>query len=220
MTPTGLARFASHTLRSDILGKSGELLLSGAETLTKGPVYLLGHNPGGSPANKRLSTVRKSIRELSKKKHNSYLDSVWPSGDTLQVRVIWLLAALGFHPRKVPASNLIFVRSKAAAGSRMETYADICWEIHEKILMIVKPGLVLVYGNSERSPYTYLRRKFDYPREQRKRAGHGEWECRSFVVPGRFRVVGLPHLSRYDITAHPEVVHWIKDLSGVRTSTR
>src|SRR5262249_13392113 len=51
-------------------------------------------------------------------------------------------------------------------------------------------------------------------------SGHGDWKCRSFVVPGRFRVVGLPHLSRYDITAHANVIAWIKRIERVQSRHR
>ena len=94
------------------------------------------------------------------------------------------------HGRRV---DLIFVRSRDAAASQFDVYADLCWLVHEQILQIVKPELVVVFGNSNdcRTP---TERKFRAQSHERYPSGHGTWTCRSFLVPGRFRVVGLPHL--------------------------
>lgn len=209
MTPNGLAEFARRQL-SSLQDKSGQVLYSGAATLCSGPIYLLGHNPGGDPTDRRLPTLRQSIEDLPRQECNSYLDTVWSGRETLQCRVIWLLASLGMHPRSVPASNLCFVRSRDANASELHRYAETCWPVHEKILDIVRPRVVIVYGNSANSPYAFLGRKFGAKQHETFRAGHGAWSCRRFAVSGRFYVVGFPHLSRYDITAHPKVVRWVE----------
>ena len=217
MTPRKLAYFANDQLRP-ISSKSGEVLYSGVETLRAGRVYLLGHNPGGNPRDRGLPTVQQSIDDLPKKRQNSYLDTTWLGRDTLQVRVIWLLAALGLHPSHVAASNLSFVRTRDAVASRMHENAETCWPVHEAILEIVKPRVILAYGNSAQSPYSFLLKKFSARDEHTCLSGHGVWKCRAFHVPGRFHVVGLPHLSRYDITAHPQVVRWIMRIcSGLKS---
>jgi hypothetical protein len=82
---------------------------------------------------------------------------------------------------------------------------------HEAILGIVRPKMVLVYGNSAASAYSYLREKAGHPREHTKGAGHGNWKCRTFAAPA-YTVVGVPHLSRYDITRHENIVTWIGNL--------
>lgn len=188
------------------------MLYSGAATLRPGPLYLLGHNPGGRPTDPRLPTIGQSVDWLPTQKFNSYLDTAWVGRTALQCRVIWLLAALGLHPRQVPASNLCFVRSRDVKTSRMREYAEICWPVHEKILEMVKPRMIVVYGNSAHSPYEFLANRFGIVKSRTHGSGHGSWLCRTFVVPGHFRIVGLPHLSRYDITAHPHVARWIKSL--------
>ncbi|MGI9076267.1 MAG: hypothetical protein ACR2G6_02915 [Gemmatimonadaceae bacterium] len=208
MTPHELAAFGRQHL-STLLGMSGEVLYSGADTLRAGDVYLLGHNPGGDSLNPALPTVGSSLAELPTKSINSYLDTQWSGRDTLQRRVIWLLSELEFNPRTVAASNLIFARSRDAATSQFETFAKLCWPVHERILEIVKPRLILVYGNSGSSPFSFLRQKFGTASWEDFPSGHGDWMCRRFEVPGRFNVVGLPHLSRYDITSHRSVIDWI-----------
>jgi hypothetical protein len=210
-----LASFARQQLRS-ILDLSGDVLYSSATTLRPGRVYLLGHNPGGSPEQKMSANIRRSLETLPTKIMNNYLDQSWggrPVGASpLQVRVKWLLESLGLDPREVAASNLIFPRSQDAAASRFVEFAELCWPVHEQILDFMKPSLVIAFGNSEYSPYTFLARKYSANSEVRIPSGHGTWVCRAFVVPGRFGVVGLPHLSRYKVTGHHHVVAWIKSI--------
>lgn len=208
MTPQELSTFSEKQLK-DILSMSGEVLYSGAATLRQGDVYLLGHNPGGDANSSHLPTVARSLRELPTKRINSYLDTKWTGRATLQRRVIWLLERLGLNPRRVSASNLIFARSRDVASSQFERLADLCWPVHEQIIKIVQPRLVIVYGNSGDSPYSFLVRRFAAEDEEQFPSGHGNWMCRAFRVRDSFQVVGLPHLSRYAISAHPEVIDWI-----------
>jgi hypothetical protein len=219
--PREIVDFARTQLASE-LPRSGEILYSAASTLRPGPVYLLGHNPGGDPNDRGLPNVGQSLDDLPTKTINSYLDTVWSRQHgvgqaPLQRRVVWLLESLGLKPRDVAASNLIFVRSRDVARSRFGEYARLCWPVHERILDVVKPRLLLVYGNSGASPFGFLRDTFGADVDERCPSGHGKWMCRSFQVPRRFRVVGLPHLSRYDVSGHPEVIEWI---SRIRDSIR
>ncbi len=220
--PTDVVRafvsFAREQLR-DILDVSGQVLYSGASTLRPGDVYLLGLNPGGDPANPKLLTIRRSLDDLlsddvrehgiTRREWNSYVHATWQGRDTLQRRILWLLAELGHSPQAVAASNLIFPRSRGKASLARVGYADLCWPVHERIIEIVRPRVILTY---EGTPYRHLRARFGASREERYPAGHGDWECRSFAVQGRFRVVRVPHMSRYAIDRHPDVVDWIRSL--------
>jgi hypothetical protein len=204
--------FAREQLR-DILDVSGQVLYSGASTLRPGEVYLLGLNPGGDPNNPRLLTIRQSLDDLvstdsERREKNSYM-MTWPSSNTLRRRVIWLLTRLRVNVEDVAASNLIFPRSRDEKTCQYERYADACWAVHERILEIVQPRVVIVYGNP---PYRFLSERFGRYGELRHPSGHGTWPCRSLEVSGRFRVVGLPHMSLYAIDHHPEVVDWMKAL--------
>jgi hypothetical protein len=221
--PRQLVAFVRQQLDASLLQMSGEVLYSGAATLTKGEVYLLGHNPGGDPNNPRFPTVGGSLDALPARTVNGYTGTVWngqtvPGAHPLQLRVVWLLSTLGLNPQDVAASNLIFMRSRDAASSQYDRFAELCWPVHDWILNVVRPRLVIVYGNSDRSPYGFLARKFagmdSATDPQTCWSGHGDWACRSFLVRGRFRVVGLPHLSRYKVSAHPKVGEWIKSLMG------
>lgn len=210
--------FAREQLR-DILDVSGQVLYSGASTLRRGEIYLLGLNPGGDPTNPALMTIDQSLDRLvsddvagngiRQREWNSYVHAIWKGRDTLQRRILWLLQALGLDPVAVTASNLIFPRSRDEKSLQYDAYADMCWTVHACVLEIVQPKLVLTYGNT---PYRFLGSRFGMRHEQRFPSGHGDWECRSFEVPGQFRVVGVPHMSLYAIDRHPEVIDWITRL--------
>jgi hypothetical protein len=203
----------------DILDVSGQVLYSGASTLRHGDVYLLGLNPGGDPGNPDLLTIRQSLDRLVSNElapggvpwseWNSYVHATWKGRDTLQRRILWLLTRLGLDPLEVAASNLIFPRSRDEKSLEYDAYADVCWAVHKRVLEIVRPRVVLTYGNT---PYRFLAERLGARDEQRCAAGHGDWQCRSFDVPGRFRVVGVPHMSLYAIDHHEEVVDWIRGL--------
>lgn len=218
--PDRLARFASQQLAS-ILQESGQILYSSASTLSPGSVYLLGHNPGGSPQDLGDATIGRSIKQLPTKKTNSYLDEGWgdlpPGESVLQRRVRFLLDGLGLDVRSVAASNLIFLRSRDVDGVEFPADAELCWPVHERILEVVSPSVIIAFGNDERqSPYAFLREKYAQRSDQETRpAGHGNWRCKSFNVPGSWRVIGLPHLRRYAIDDHPEVIEWIKEVAAL-----
>jgi len=216
-----LEAFAKEILRS-VLKDSGHVLYSSAATLCRGNVYLLGHNPGGSPEGRDYESIEKSICNLKLKQSNEYLDDSWnglgPGESKLQRRVCWLLDRLNMDVRKVCASNLIFSRSIDAENSDFTNMASLCWPVHEYILDIVQPTMVLTFGNrEENSPFSFLREKLGvrsaiapYP------SGHGEWKCKAFFTPADIVIVGLPLLSRYAVDHHEDVPRWIRKITEVK----
>ncbi|MBZ0059486.1 MULTISPECIES: uracil-DNA glycosylase family protein [unclassified Leclercia] len=211
MSINALTESLRHHL-SPHLERSGSILYSATSTLKVGDVYLMGFNPGGGDG----PTISEQIDALADRTTNAYLDEEWTgkAGEApLQRRVTWVLKALGYQPREVCASNLIFIRSRDYRGVEY-TLADECWPVHEEIISIVQPKLILVFGNSATSPYDYLRNRFNAGgADESISSGHGSWTVRSFntVINGQsVCVVGLPHLSRYSPVGKPEVIEWIK----------
>jgi hypothetical protein len=196
-----------------ILHRSGRILYSGARTLRPGSMYLLGLNPGGEPTTHK-DTVGSSLKELPRRTQNAYLDESWRNfavgRSPVQVRVQWLLNALGFKVRDICASNLIFARSADAKGSGYPELAELCWPVHEQIIEIVRPEFIVAFGNSVDSPYAFLREKLLPLCEKCFPSGHGAWKCKSFVTSSGLRVFGLPHLSRYSVSNYPRVAAWIR----------
>ena len=214
-----LPDLASRALAS-YLDRSGAVLYSSHDTIKPGKIYLFGLNPGGQGG----PTLQKNISLMLSRQENAYLDERWENGRelpepgkaVLQRRVNWLLTQLGAQTRDVLATNLIFMQSRDASGVSSDL-ADVCWPVHEALLNIVRPSLIVAYGNSTFSPYGYLHGRFGG--EQRYgTSGHGDWMLKGFDARmswGSVFVAGLPHLSRYDPTRKQGVVDWIE--SGGRS---
>lgn len=206
-----LQALAQHRL-APIGHLSGRILYSASTTLKPGPIYLVGLNPGGLPS-AHADTVNDAIEEFGSRTTNAYLEECWkrrsPGESPIQRRVRWLVEGLGQDVADVCASNLIFIRSRSAANCRYPELADLCWPVHQAILEIVKPRLLLVFGNSGISPFRYLRDRFKPQTVDSIAAGHGTWRCLAFRGPDGLAVIGVPHLSRYAIDRHPAVAAWI-----------
>ena len=205
----------ANNLLSDHLSKSGGILYSSHETLKPGPVYLMGFNPGGSGG----APLADSLESMLSYSGNAYIDECWNNANgswnageaPLQKRIRWLLAKLGLDVTDVCASNLIFFRSQSAQDINF-SLADDCWPVHEAILEVVQPRMILTFGNSDASPYGYLFSRFGGTQETLP-SGHGNWKVKGFTcsINGRSTyVAGLPHLSRYSPIEKNEVVSWLK----------
>jgi hypothetical protein len=194
-------------------------MYSSVDTLAPGEIYVLGINPGLGRDD--YSTIGESLDDLATYFRNAYLDEEWhkdargAGNSVIQHRMIWLLTAMGYEPRSVCASNLVFVRSKDQSGAKI--YASACWPVHLRILSIVRPQLVLTMG---KFPFDFLvaRCKAAQPLAGIA-SGHGDWMCRAIqgVIEGRkLTVAAIPHLSRYKVDKHPGVVEWLRGLTRVR----
>lgn len=199
-----------------ISDKPGGILYSSHETLKHGKVYLLGFNPGGSNG----APISESINNLLSHSGNAYLDEEWSNGAgnwkvgeaPLQKRVVWLLRGLGLNPEEVCSSNLIFMQSVKADDIGF-SLAKTCWPVHEAVLSIVKPSIIITFGNGGKSPYSYLKGILGEEEESEISSEHGSWKIRAFnsSIDGRdITIVGLPHLSRYNVIGKESVLSWIR----------
>ena len=199
-----------------LLDKPGSILYSSHETLKPGKVYLLGFNPGGSDG----KPIELSIDQILSSTSNAYLDESWENKNgtwrkgeaPLQKRIKWILEGIKLNPRDVCASNLIFFRSRNANDISF-SLAEQCWPVHEAILSIVKPKLIITFGNSEISPYSFLNSVLG-GEEESFPAGHGNWRLKGFngEINGHpVYVAGLPHLSRYSPIGKNHVVEWLSE---------
>ena len=219
MTQQEFLNFIANKL-DDLKDVPGETLYSSLSTLKKGDIYLMGTNPGGSD-NYLLS---EDLEKLKTKTTNGYLDEVWKTDKgtpakgqaILQIRVQTLISELGYDLREVCASNLIFTKSKniESLGYKFKDIAEKCWNIHDKILNIVQPKMIIVFGNGEsNSPYSYLKKKFKSQNYNSQTTGWGKYKAKSFeceINGCKTSVIGLPHLSRFGIK-NEEVYSWIKN---------
>ena len=203
------------SLGPNSLDLSGGTLYSGVHTLQLGDIYLLGTNPGGGSDGKK--TIAQGLAALQEWSKNEYFDVEWdPKSKALQRNVQALLSALVPAPKAVCASNLVFMRSRRVQGeeglSDFWGNANVCWPVHEFALNVVRPKLVIAFGNGQLSAYSFLARTLPVLRKHNDfLAGHGNYYCSGFetVFAGQpMFVAGLPHLSWYAAKTH--VLEWLK----------
>ncbi len=216
LTKQDIPRIATEALQHH-LDKPGGILYSSHETIRPGSVYFLGLNPGGCGGPK----LSERIENLLSQEGNVYLDEAWQneaalyeSGQApLQKRAVWLLENIDFEPRNVLSSNLIFIQSKDESGVSFLQDANDCWPVHEALLSIVRPRLILAYGNSKFSPYSYIHSIYG-GQQCYAPSGHGNWSLKGFnakIAGSDVFVAGIPHLSRYDPIGKQQVLNWIKN---------
>jgi len=203
---------------TELMSQPGGILYSSFKTLKPGDLYFLGYNPGGEGPDG--PTVADSLAAMPSKTLNDFIDLEWNDAgagqSTLQVRVKWVLENLGYRVEDVCSSNLIFTQSRDAKGVP-ERYADVCWPVHEAILAVVQPKLILCCGNSQVSAFAYLHKKFggEIQYSPKGVALHGDWAIKAFraELNGQpILVVGFPHLSRYNPIGKPQIIEWIRQL--------
>ena len=200
----------------------GKLLYSGSSSVKPCDIYLLGYNPGGDPT-KETQTVEEHLR-ATPADWNEYLDAKWcrrglelQAGQALlQRRVRWMLKQLGYDPRAVCASNLIFARSRGIGNLHdKRKLADACWSLHAAILVVVRPKAILAIGKDAFDDI--LSRGPEFPIEHRS-SGQSNWLCyasKTMIEGCNVRVAAVPHLSRYKICAHLDVIEWLRERLGL-----
>ena len=150
MTRDELETIVRSIIPEEMYKKPGAVLYSGINTIKPFPFYLMGFNPGGSPS---MSDNSKSIIDSLAPPDGSsaYTDECWPH-NRYQRGVIQLARALGIPPAELPSSNAIFARSSCVKVLKVETGFDAatwwkyCWPVHQHLLAIVRPKIIITVG--------------------------------------------------------------------------
>lgn len=68
----------------------------------------------------------------------------------MQPRILHMYRTLGLSPGAVPASNLVFVRSRREGdiAPDVKRLADLCWPFHRCVLETLQPRVVLCLGKT------------------------------------------------------------------------
>lgn len=194
---------------TDLAPLSGKVFYSGRNAFAfQAPIYILGVNPGGSPENYPTENVgahTKMILEMANPDWSAFRDEVWegrtPGTYGMAPRILYLFRRLGLSPGNVPASNLVFVRSRNEAtmgAASMRRLADQCWPFHAAVIQELKPRVVLCMG---KTAGRYVQNKLGANRlngefiEQNDRG----WRSRSFANAVGINVV---------VATHPSVADW------------
>lgn len=81
------------------------------------------------------------------------------------------------------------------------------------IIHIIKPQIIITFGNSPTSPYGYLLSLLG-GKEESIPSGHGTWKIKGFARNSNnhpIYIAGLTHLSRFSPIGKAEVIDWLKE---------
>ena len=140
--------------------KSGSVFYSGRTSFSSpSDLYILGTNPGGSPTNAPEYLISKNIDDVLHRKPLDwfdYKDGCWgdrpPGEHYLQKNMLHLLKQANKNVREVPASEVVFLRSKdvreleSCYGKSYKEVADECWPFHEAVINELGIRVIVVYG--------------------------------------------------------------------------
>ncbi len=211
--------------------RGGALLYSGNETIAKGDWYFLGSNPGGH--NDQFNEDDKVKNQLlrTNENFNEYYDGEWiskytgtvsqPGQQEHQINIKNLFKDIGINLKKTCSTNLCFVRSRmehSYAGDRTRDN-ELCWQVHEYILSIVKPKYILCNGSTSRN---FISKKLSSNSNHRKMHLQLTKQLSSTLIEGDLNLrsqnqvlknvllFSVPHLGYY--TYYPKSAEWIKNI--------
>lgn len=199
-------------------------------TLKPGTVYFLGINPKGeNKEDYELETYKCWVQ--SDIEYNSLDSNFEDWGRSLQNRCKEILnfvideLKLDINYKDILSTNFNFFRSNNVHELKniFEIKFESCWKYHEMLLNIVKPKIIICYGNREKdcyfdSGYRFLRDKFNTLEEETYPHYEKLLLKKSIIkIPeiGEILLIGLPHLSIYppDKTTYSILKSWIQDFN-------
>ena len=133
----------------------GGVLYAGLHAFSRpSDVYLLGLNPADNRFDPERATVAAQIDAFLAREEpwSAYVDDVWtspvPGGSPMQVRVRHLLEQGRLDPRSVPASNVVFVRSRDASGIAQEKQdlLEQYWLFHSVVIDRLSMRVIVCMG--------------------------------------------------------------------------
>ena len=177
---------------------SGRLAFSAPRDL-----YILGLNPGGDPED-RSETVASNIEQVRGEEEDwcAFLDQDWRPGGRnhgrakapLQLEMQELAACLGLDLRGIPASDVIFARSRQAHHIvNRRKLMDLCWPFHQAVIEGLRIRVVLCLYKEAAE---FVREKAGTRAQpigrvcERSRAGREFWR-EAFAAPCGLKVVQI-----------------------------
>lgn len=193
---------------NQFLKKSGSVFYSGRKAFSKrAELYILGLNPAGDPQEQAEETIEwhsRKVLQCESDDWSAYRDESWkkklPGKWGMQPRVLHLFNRLNLPAGEVPASNVIFLRSrreKYIAGN-INYLANECWPFHQMVLDALKPKAILCFG--KRAGELVQKRvgatkQIDEFIEMNKR----QWHSQAFQSSEGMKVI---------VATHPSVANW------------
>lgn len=199
---------AAQTIPVEILQRSGKVFYSGRSAFAeRAPLYVLGVNPGGDPDLQHEETVSAHtdwVATGAPANWSAYRDERWkgkPAGrHGMQPRILHMFKVLGLDPGAVPASNLVFVRSRREGdiSKDVERFANLCWPFHQYVIETLRPKVILCLGKTA-GDYVCARtgahERYATFTEQNER----KWQSHAYRSRGGVNVV---------VATHPSIANW------------
>ncbi len=196
-----------------LLHESGAVFYSGRRAFTQpSDLYILGSNPGGSsaPDNAAIGPKNATGRRLSdnidfilrnpKAEHwSAYRDEPW--NNRLQKSVLHLLNRVDLKPDEVPASEVVFLRSKSISELEVpfERLAKKCWQFHQAVIDRLGVKVVVCIGKKAGEAARHRLKAYTATDEFTESNGRG-WESLTHRNGYGLYVVTLTHASQADWT--------------------
>lgn len=189
-----------------ILARSGSVFYSGRAAFEKpSAIYLLGLNPGGDPDRLAVATIAAHRRAFQSRpaRWSAYVDESWegaaPGSWGMQPRVLHLLRSLRLNPHDVPASNVVFVRSKSEAALRAEkvTLLAACWPVHQEVIEALSVRILVCFGRTA-GRWAAERLGASELVDEHWETNARRWRSTVHHAPNGRQVVTLTHPSRAD----------------------
>ncbi len=200
-------------LARSIPGSAAQSLLwSRSSTLRKGPCYVIGHPLEAAPDAPKAPGVHQLAWT---NEYSSAVSAEDHKQERLEKNLTWMLERLGYSWEHTCIMHLLTGYPAMEAMEVEAVYATVNWHAHREALRIVQPSLIVTFGTAGVSPFWYMYEQSEELGDSwdRIRAGHGNWQCRSFTgtyLGRRIPVIGLPHLYRYKLEGKHHVVEWIQ----------
>ena len=204
--------------------KPGFAFLSGSRAFSGSrDLYIVGTNPGGNDWGDY--TISKNVKHaLANENWSAYRDDYWGRNCTknrLQSGVLHLFKRLGLDAGEVPASEVVFLRSRnlPELEGNFEKLAAECWHFHQAV--IDRLGVKVVVCIGKRAGFWVRNRlnaqtRIDEFVEKNKR----QWESHSHRNADGLVIVTLTHASQASWTNPASDPTMLVKRALIRTDTK
>ena len=193
---------------TSLMDESGTVFNSGRQTFeSPSGLYILGANPGGKPKSftKDKYTVRQNVEDVLQRwseDYSPYRDQRWggfkkPGNHPMQRGLLHLFSRVNRRPEEVPASEVVFLRSKdlTELRGRFDSIAEQCWPFHQAVIENLEVKVIVCLGRKVggfvRRQMAAVQRVCEYREELPRR-----WRSFSHKNHEGIFVVTLAHPSR------------------------
>ena len=135
---------------------------------------------------------------------SAYRDESWqgapPGTWGMQPRVLHLIKNLGYTPEEVPASNIIFLRSRRESSIRNQVLnlANECWPFHQAVIEKLTPEIIVCFGKTSGK---YVCKKLGAKKQIDEfiETNNRKWRSTAYISANGTKVI---------VATHPSIADW------------